>query len=82
MSTVRPLDAPQSQPNNGDKEALSGIFWGGMIIGLLVLQIVMSVGAAIFAINSGSNDVVPDYYQKAIHFDQLKTSESITVTQE
>lgn len=82
MSTVRPLDATPAQPDNGDKEALSGILWGGMIIGLLVLQIVMSVGAAILAVNSGSNDVVPDYYQKAIHYDELKASESISVTQE
>ncbi|RCS48256.1 hypothetical protein DTL42_13715 [Bremerella cremea] len=82
MSTVRPLDVSQTQPDKSDKEVLSGIFWGGMIIGLLVMQIFMSVGAAIFAVNSGSNDVVPDYYQKAIHFDELKTSESISVTKE
>ena len=82
MSTVRPIEAAQTQPDKSDKEVLSGILWGGMIIGLLVMQIVMSVGAAIFAVNSGSNDVVPDYYQKAIHFDELKASESISVTQE
>ncbi|PQO37355.1 hypothetical protein DTL21_05265 [Bremerella cremea] len=82
MSTVRSLDPSQTLPDKSDKEVLSGIVWGGMIIGLLVLQIVMSVGAAIFAVGSGSNDVVPDYYQKAIHFDELKAAQTVPVTKE
>ncbi len=82
MSTVRPLDTTLTQPDKSDKEVLSGFLWGGMVIGLLVLQVVMSVGAAIFAVSSGSNDVVPDYYQKAIHFDELKAAEAASITKE
>ena len=82
MSSVRSLEPGQLTPEQSDKEAISGIVWGGLIIGLLVLQIVMSVGAAIFAVNSGSNDIVPDYYEKEIHYDEIKAQQAASISQE
>ncbi len=40
--------------------------WGGVVIGLLTMQIVMCVVAAILAVQSEATNVVPNYYQKAV----------------
>ncbi|MEW4456020.1 FixH family protein [Bremerella sp. JC817] len=77
MSNIRSLEPTAEDSDEVWKEQWSHLVWVGMIVGLLVLQIVMSVTAAIIATNSHSNDIVPDYYQKALHYDELHATSVI-----
>ncbi|MBI1246267.1 hypothetical protein GC197_00295 [bacterium] len=69
MSNIRPVATAEAASSQVALERFSGYVWGGLVIGMLGLQIVISVTAAVIATNSHSNDVVPDYYQKAVNYD-------------
>ncbi|MEM9365958.1 MAG: FixH family protein [Planctomycetota bacterium] len=43
--------------------------WGGIVVGLLALQIVIGIGSVIIAVGDPSVAVVPDYHSKALAWD-------------
>ena len=44
-------------------------FWPGFVIALLCLSITMSFGGLYFATSDGGPQVVPDYYEKSVNYD-------------
>ncbi|TWT82665.1 FixH [Planctomycetes bacterium CA13] len=50
--------------------------WGGFVVGLLTLQVIVGVVAIILATNDPSAAVLPDYYDKALHWDNQKEAEA------
>ena len=52
----------------------AGMFWGSLVVGLLGIQVVVGVGAVIVATGDPSVSVVPDYYDKALRWDDEKRS--------
>ncbi|WDI40572.1 FixH family protein [Bremerella sp. P1] len=68
MSNLRTLETPQSV-ETAIAEVNAKWLWGGVVIGLLVMQIVMCVVAAILAVQSEATNVLPDYYEKAVHYE-------------
>ncbi|QDU76796.1 FixH [Bremerella volcania] len=67
MPNIRTVEAPQSV-ETAIAEVNAKWLWGSVVIGLLLMQIVMCVVAAILAVQSEATNVVPDYYQKAVHY--------------
>jgi len=43
--------------------------WGGLIVGLLGLQVTGGVTAVVLSSNDPTVGIVPDYHQKALHWD-------------
>lgn len=71
MSDARTLE----QASETDTELLSRWKWGGIIIGLIVLQFVMS-GVAIFLATGNPVQVIPQYHYKSMHWDELTAQNS------
>lgn len=70
-------DGAGSRGGSGDPGAASrraGLFWGSLVVGLLGIQVVVGVGAVILATGDPSVSVVPDYYDKALRWDDEKQS--------
>lgn len=44
-------------------------FWPGLVIGLLCLSITMSFGGLYFAQSDGGAQVIPDYYERSVEYD-------------
>lgn len=64
----KPVDAAAAaQPPGG-----SSIRWPIIVIGLLGLHVVIMAAAAVVATRDRAYVVVPDYYQKAVRWDQSK----------
>lgn len=57
-------------------ETKSRLIWCGVVVGLLSLQILGCVVAAILATSSKSMAVLPDYHQKALQWDQLRAQQA------
>lgn len=57
--------------SNSDREANRNAAWrwGGFVVGLLTLQVAIGVVAIVLANGDGSADVIPNYYQKALDWD-------------
>lgn len=51
-------------------------FWGSLVIGLLGTQVLIGVGSIIIATGDPSAAVVPDYYQKALNWDEERASQA------
>ena len=65
----------RSEPNRiANRNA--AIRWGGFVIGLLSLQVLIGVFAVMLATGDPSAAVVPDYYQKALHWDEKVKAEA------
>ncbi|HEX7008628.1 MAG TPA: FixH family protein [Phycisphaeraceae bacterium] len=44
--------------------------WPGLIVGLLLLEVVLCVVAVVLAVRAPGGQVVPDYYNRALQWDQ------------
>lgn len=68
MSNLRTIETPPTV-ETAIAELNAKWIWGGVIIGLLTMQIVMCIVAAILAVQSEATNVLPDYYQNAVQYD-------------
>lgn len=53
------------------KSIPADIFWPGFIIGLLTLAIGASFTILYFAQSDGGPQVIPDHYERSVHFDDV-----------
>ncbi|GAA5510518.1 FixH family protein [Novipirellula caenicola] len=56
----------------------AAIRWGGLVVGLLSLQVAVGVVAIMLATGDPSAAVLPDYYQKSLEWDDHRKSESVS----
>ncbi|EMI18057.1 FixH family protein [Rhodopirellula maiorica SM1] len=56
----------------------AAIRWGGLVVGLLSLQVAVGVVAIMLATGDPSAAVLPDYYQKSLDWDEQRKSESVS----
>lgn len=49
-------------------------FWGSLVVGLLGIQVLVGVGAVVIATADPSASIVPDYYEKALRWDDEKAA--------
>ena len=81
MSVDRPMSSVTQLSAESDRERKARLIWASMIIGLLGTQICMSMFAVFMATTTESLSVVPDYYNKALGWDDqqkiLKASEKL-----
>ncbi len=56
----------------------AAIRWGGLVVGLLTLQVAVGVVAIMLATGDPSAAVLPDYYQKSLDWDDQRKSESVS----
>lgn len=68
MSNLRTVETPQSV-QTAIAEVNAKWIWGSVVVGLLTMQIVMCVVAAILAVQSEATNVLPDYYQQAVKYE-------------
>jgi hypothetical protein len=61
-----------ARPNSGR------LFWPGLIVGLVVMQIALCVLALVLALRAPGGQVVPDYYRKGIEWDERENPKSET----
>jgi hypothetical protein len=54
------------------------IFWPGLIVGLVVMQVALCILALVLALRAPGGQVVPDYYRKAIEWDERENPKSET----
>ncbi|GAA4468263.1 FixH family protein [Novipirellula rosea] len=54
----------------------AAIRWGGLVVGLLTLQVAVGVIAIMLATGDPSAAVLPDYYQKSLDWDNQRSSET------
>lgn len=64
---LRPLPTLDAQAAAASRKA--AWFWGALVVGLLGTQVLVGVGSVMIAIADPSASVVPDYYQKALAWD-------------
>jgi len=55
---------------SNDTNRKAAIRWGGLVVGLLGLQVALGVGAVMLATGDQSAAVVPNYYEKALKWDE------------
>ncbi|MFN0137276.1 MAG: FixH family protein [Phycisphaerae bacterium] len=73
-STGTPV-VPPSQPSDANKR-FAAIVWPGMVIGLLAMQVAMCAIAITLATRDPSMSVEPNYYQKALHWDDSQAAKA------
>ncbi|TWU38440.1 FixH family protein [Novipirellula artificiosorum] len=54
----------------------AAIRWGGFVVALLTAQVAVGVVAVVLATNDPSAAVLPDYYEKALHWDDQVQAEA------
>ncbi|QDT62996.1 FixH family protein [Calycomorphotria hydatis] len=64
------MTAPPTHP----EELKARTIWGGVIFGLLGLQAFMLFVATFLAISGNRDAVIPDYYDRAMHWDESKAA--------
>lgn len=72
MPNLRTVEAPQTI-ETAIAEVNAKWLWGGVVVGLLTMQILMCVVAAILAVQSEATNVLPDYYEKAVQYESTST---------
>lgn len=81
MSVTRSLNTATEFSTDNDRERKARLIWATVIIGLLATQICMSLFAVFMATHTESLSIVPDYYNKAMDWDDeqniLKASEKL-----
>jgi hypothetical protein len=50
-------------------------FWPGLVIALLISSVAWSVGLMLYAGSDGGAQVVDDYYDRAVRFDEIRATE-------
>lgn len=74
VTTSGDRSAPESSETHRQREAAAsrkaGRFWGGLIVGLLAAQLLIGGFAIVLATGNPSAAIVPDYYEKALNWDQ------------
>lgn len=71
------MSSTQSTPTLEQQRAMSrraGWFWGTLVVGLLLTQVVVGIGSVFIAIGDPSVAVVPDYHKKALAWDDERAS--------
>lgn len=74
MSNLRPIETP-STVETAIAELNAKWIWGSVVVGLLTMQILMCVVAAILAVQSEATNVLPDYYENAVQHDNAAHSQ-------
>lgn len=67
---------PSTPATDERSKRFAAIVWPGMVLGLLGLQVVMCVVAITLATRDPSVAVEPDYYQKALHWDDSQAAKA------
>ena len=66
---------PPAQPapaSDASAKRWAAIVWPGLVIGLLAMQVLMCLIAFSFATGDPSHAIEPDYYKKALNWDQTQ----------
>ncbi len=58
-----------------DRPTTGRMFWPGLIVGLVVMQIGLCFLALFLALRAPGGQVVPDYYRKGIEWDERSQNE-------
>ena len=79
MSDSRPVtNEPGNIENDESAETLARWKWGGVILGFLGLQILLSGVAVFLATSDPSNVIVEGYYEQAISWDQQRERQAVS----
>lgn len=77
MSDTRPLDTEtEESAETQAAETLARWKWGGVILGFLGLQILLSGVAVFLATSDPSNVIVEGYYEQALSWDQQRQQQA------
>lgn len=52
------------------------IFWPGMVFAILGMSVIANVVLIVHATSDGGPQIVPDYYTKAVHWDEARGEEA------
>lgn len=65
---------PRSDAEMASRNRRAATFWGALVVGLLGIQVLVGVGAVVIATSDPSASIVPDYYEKALRWDDEKAA--------